>query len=376
MKRMHRHDKRILVCCLAIIMIALPTTISSAANKDTLYATPLDRFGFGVAPQYGAITDYDVRGLYAGWYNNWTYTLDPPRPAGIEYVQTLRVSEGSYPPDWNQIEQVIRNNPGSIWIIGNEPDTRGQDYRLPAEYAQIYHDCYLFIKAIDPTAQVSGPAIVQPTPLRLQWLDMVLQAYYQAYGQKMPVDVWNIHMQILREDRNDWGCGIPPGIDVDQGQMYTVYDNVSMDIFRQHILAFRSWMRAKGERDKPLIISEYGVLMPSSYLGGGDATYGDKLVRDFMRDTFDYLLSATDPNLGYPADGNRLVQRWCWYSLNDKLIDLETFEGYNGPLFDWRDSTFPGTMTQFGQVYADYTSALMPRFHLPRLDGPNVYVPQ
>ena len=153
---------------------------------------------------------------------------------------------------------------------------------------------------------------MQPTPLRLQWLDMVLQAYYAAYGGRMPVDVWSIHNQILQEDRNDWGCGIPPGIAVDQGMLYSVYDNANIEIFRQHVLDFRIWMRARGEREKPLIISEYGVLMPSEYLGGGDAQYGDEVVKKFMTDSFDYLLSATDAALGCPADGYRLVQRWAW----------------------------------------------------------------
>ena len=32
---------------------------------------------------------------------------------------------------------------------------------------------------------------------------------------------------------------------------------------------------------------------------------------------FDYFLSARDADIGYPQDGGRLVQRWCWYSLAD-----------------------------------------------------------
>jgi hypothetical protein len=27
---------------------------------------------------------------------------------------------------------------------------------------------------------------------------------------------------------------------------------------------------------------------------------------------------AADPALGYAADGYRLVQRWCWFSLSDE----------------------------------------------------------
>jgi hypothetical protein len=44
-----------------------------------------------------------------------------------------------------------------------------------------------------------------------------------------------------------------------------------------------------------------------------------------MNRTFDYLLSATDPALGLPADNDRLVQRLSWYSTTD--------QDFNGFLF-------------------------------------------
>jgi hypothetical protein len=348
------------------IALWLFSTLSVQAQEGTLYDSPLDRFGFNVVIRYGHITDYDIAPLRAGWYANWWYAVEPDRPGDITFVQTLSVGENAYPPNWDRVAQAIANNPGSIWLVGNEPDTRGQDNRLPEAYAQLYHEYYHFIKSRDPTARVSAAGIVQPTPLRFQWLDRAWAAYWDTYGTKMPVDVWNIHNQILREDRDDWGCGIPPGIEADEGQLYTVYDNASIDLFRQHIIAFRTWMRARGEREKPLIISEYGILQPSSYLGGGDPIYGDQVVRRYMEDTFTYLLTAIDDELGCPADGNRLVQQWSWYSLNDKLIDLETFEGYNGPLFDWRYPEYPGVMTQFGETYAAYTRQLAQRYlYLP-----------
>jgi hypothetical protein len=97
-----------------------------------------------------------------------------------------------------------------------------------------------------------------------------------------------------------------------------------MEIFRRQIVDFRRWMADKGFRDKPLIISEYGVLMPESYGFSSDA------VSQFMVETFDYFLTARDPELGYPADDNRLVQAFTWYSTADtryptpNLFDPET----------------------------------------------------
>ena len=38
---------------------------------------------------------------------------------------------------------------------------------------------------------------------------------------------------------------------------------------------------------------------------------GDRMVVDFMRGTFDYMLHTTDPDLGWAADGGRLIRRWA-----------------------------------------------------------------
>lgn len=362
----------ILVVC-AFSLSGIPTLTHVSAEGVSLYRSPVERFGVNVALQYGAITDYDVQRLLGGWYVDYRFTPTPALPCGFRYVQMIRVDAKSYPPEaelpqnHELLAQAVRANPSSIWLIGNEPDTRGQDERLPADYARMYHNLYFFIKGIDPNARIAAGNIVQPTPLRLQWLDMVLAVYQQSYGHSMSVDIWAIHNQILREERDEWGCGIPPGIDAEYGQLYTVYDNANIAIFREHVVAFRRWMHDRGYRDRPLIISEYGVLMPSEYLGGGDAAYGDQVVINFMRDSFDYLLSARDETLGCPADGYRLVQQWAWYSLNDKLIDLDTFIGFNGGLYDWRHG-YPGVLTPFGIAYVDYVSHLVAqRAHLPHV---------
>jgi hypothetical protein len=52
----------------------------------------------------------------------------------------------------------------------------------------------------------------------------------------------------------------------------------------------------------------------------------------FLNNSLNYLESATDPNLGYPLDGNRLVQQWLWFSVNNEngvgnISDLITSSG-------------------------------------------------
>jgi hypothetical protein len=140
----------------------------------------------------------------------------------------------------------------------------------------------------------------------------------------MPVDVWNVHNFILREERDSWGVDIPPGMTEQTGVLREIADHDDLAIFRQQIVDFRRWMKEQGHQDKPLIVSEYGILMPADY------GFPAQQVEQFMLATFETFRTATDPALGYPFDGYRLVQRWCWFSLGDlryptgNLVELDS----------------------------------------------------
>jgi len=314
----------------------------------------LCRFGVGVNDDIAA---YPVNSLRLGWYVDWTVTPNPSRPGGITYMPTVRLRQTgpdsySYYPGPDVLSATVRALPGATWLIGNEPDRRyWQDSLEPHVYAQAYHDLYYLIKGWDPTAQIAAGGIVQPTPLRLQYLDMVLESYRERYGEPMPVDVWNIHAFILRERSCDcypedcWGAEIPPGIEACEGMLYGIQDNDNLEIFKQNIERFRQWMAERGYQDRPLIITEFGVQMWPDY------GFPPERVNAYMNATFDYLMTATS-TLGYPADEYRLVQRWAWYSLSDN--------NFNGWLFD------PNTKarTVFGDNFAAYTAQVSPTVNL------------
>jgi hypothetical protein len=248
-----------------------------------------------------------------GWYLDWTLDANRFRAPGLEYVPTIRVKEGWISTDGKRLlptlSAAVDALPGALWLIGNEPDVKWQDNVRPDVYAQLYHDLYTLLKSRDPTCQVAIGGISQPTPLRLRYLDLILEAYQTRYGEPMPVDVWNVHAFILREERDNWGVGIPPGMADRTGRLYEIADHDNMTIFRQQIVDFRRWMKERGQQDKPLIVTEYGILMPTDY------GFSPQRVERFMLDTFEFFRTAIDPSLGYAADGGRLVQRWCWYSL-------------------------------------------------------------
>jgi hypothetical protein len=294
-------------------------------------------FGVGVPGVAGSIADYPVERLGIGWYLDWRVQVAPPRPGGIDFWQMVRLSGEGYAPDAATIRAAAVANPGSTWLIGNEPDVRWQDGVTPERYAEAYGELYHLLKEADPTCRVAIGGVSQPTPLRLAYLDRALEAYRASYGQTMPVDVWNVHGFLLREERDSWGVDIPPGFTERTGVLYEIEEHDDLEAFRAQILAFRRWMAARGQRDRPLVVSEYGILMPA------DFGFDQERVRAFMVGTFDYFLTARDEQVGYAGDGNRLVQWWAWYSLADTMYPT-------GNLFD------PATraVSPLGLAFAQY----------------------
>jgi hypothetical protein len=325
---------------------SIPTaTVTVHASRITDHAsrfTYQSRFRWGVGVAIGPISRYNIDPLRLGWYLDWRARPDPSRPGGLEYVQMVRLKGGVLQPNAETLAAIARANPGSLWLVGNEPDVKWQDSVEPAAYARLYHQAYTAIKGADPTARVAIGGVSQPTPLRMRYLEAVLAAYREQFGAAMPVDVWNAHNFILREERGSWGVDIPPGLPDDRGILYEIDDSGNLEAFRRQIWDFRRWMAAQGYGGWPLIVSEYGIPMPEDY------GFPPERVVAFLRGTFEFFLTATDPALGDPADGYRLVQRWCWYSLDDTTYPT-------GRLFDPQT----GAMTAVGEGWAEYVMRLM-----------------
>lgn len=440
---------------LLLTPLALPQTAAAdPGDTNCLYPSVNDRFGVAVA---GAVGDFNVGQLSAGAYLDWRANPEAPNPAAMRYLPMIHTWWWGIWPSLPDLAAMVQANPGRIWLVGNEPDTIWMDNAPPERYAQQYHDVYQVIKANDPGAQVAFAGISTVSTLRLTWLDMVLAAYQDSYGQAMPVDIWNIHPYMVNEMHNEWGNEIPPGIpnavglgygtwtqvndanasggtyhqsrDVGarayfafQGDTVTIYlrrgpdagiANVSIDrdlpggvvddrvnlyastpgvisrtysnlpvrpglqanrhnirvqvtgakdarssntwvrvdyatapstaalpqgrlednsplrarlvptvddhdnipMMEQMIRDFRQWMALHGHRDKPLINTEHGILMTE------DLGFTYPRVRTFMLSSFDSFLNLTDPATGYAVDGNRLLQEWHWFSLDEGSMD-------------------------------------------------------
>lgn len=356
---------------------------------------PYPNCRFGTTPWGSDQWDW-LPDLGAGWFLYFSgdvLGLDGIEPVQIIWVQQNKDDDGNYLPGyWTRPEltddslgTLINTYPGRLWIVGNEVDrgpnpgeiTSSQGDTFPEVYAVAYHDAYHFIKQRDPTAQVGVAGLVEATPGRLQYLDLVWESYQLQFGSTMPVDVWNMHLYILPEARPDGepngianiALGTNPTLAIRESgndpamcpddSIYCWAEHDSISVFEEQIVAMRAWMKQHGQQNKPLILGEFSILYPfTDYDDPINPTYcflqdeyGDCFtgarVSQWMLDTFAFLDSAVDPELGYPPDGNRLVQQWSWYCVNTTRV------GYVSNLVNEELTE----LTQLGRLFRDSAAA-------------------
>jgi hypothetical protein len=378
-----------------IVNIFIPTMVNFPTATNCRY---------GVNNRPGLPGNQWMTAIGVGHYIN--FRADPHGqavPESIEHIPQIRVQQdrqdGQFLPSYTVVPPLtieegglgffILANPGGLWIIGNEPDVAHptQDNMLPDMYAVAYHDIYHYIKAIDPYAHVAFAGLSMMTPGRIQYMDIVWDSYQQKYGTSMPVDVWNMHLYILPEKgfdqngnpRNSDGkiaLGTDPAIakresngpahvECPKDDVYCRAEHDSMSIFKEQVVAMRTWMKEHGQQNKPLFLSEFSQLYPfvdfddpvnptQCYLMDEfGQCFTQERVITFMQNTMDYLETAKNPSLGYPADDNRLVQQFAWYSM------------WTGPEMSGSSSNLlvddhhnyspdaPTALTQVGQTYRD-----------------------
>ncbi len=373
---------------LFIILTILIGSVSIPVRTSMAAPVQSGNCRFGLTSPMGINDGIDMTSLQAGAYLDWG-AITPNIPAGMEYIHVLRVGETCYdsvngtkvdcasltppqktpyqnsldlitPPDPN-LMSIITTYPGGFWIIGNEPDTtyEGQDDLTAEDYATRYFDVANQIRALDPTAKIGFGTIVQPTPIRLRYLDKVWDKLVLLAGTVQAasglIDVWTSHGFIMNEVDGQWGTGVPRGFEnstYDAVHISNISNTYSISIFSNRIKKYRQWLKDKGEQNKPLWITEYGSFIPP-ITQGNYVTVPDSLTRQFMVSSFDFMMNAADPATGMPLDNNRLVQSWFWYSLNDhrysfggSLYDIDRKDNHGNPL--------PPALTAVGMGYLNY----------------------
>ncbi len=274
-------------------------------------------------------TPWNPLGL--GWYFNWNWrhgiVCDPVSGECIEYMPLVGGWGPGVHPSLTEIENHINQDPslypdGTTWLIGNE--IIWDDERTPLQYAQDYHTFYYGLKAINPTFKVANGSVITSVYYNRPWwtgtpyelLDEIRAEYQSLYGETWPVDVWNIHPYVWTR----------PSVGEELAD------------FQNQLNTFRDYMVSIGEQDKPLIITEYGLL---NY-------HDEQWMIDYLLGSIEVLLSAGHAN-GMLSDEGRWVQRWAWFVNNNHVwepggaIQWTHCALYNGDTFDIRP---------LGQAYA------------------------
>ncbi len=337
----------------------------NATQTGCLVGNATESYRFGVTA--AANIDWlDLSSLHAGGILNWSAKNDPALPAGMDYVRILNVSDAAYKNLPNSLPKLVTTYPGSVWLVGNEPDRYFYQDSITAEsYGERYFSLASIIRSQDATARIGFGTVIQPTPIRIRYLERALDQLAQLAGGTEQaaalIDIWSIHNFILNEDPNEWGAGIPVGFENDYSDAVRIpisdyNDTHSISIFTQRVIAFRQWMAKIGQRDKPLWITEYGSLFPPVDPPGSDYyNVSDQDTAAYMISTFDFLMTASDTNTGYASDKNHLVQRWFWFSLNEHRYI------FGGSFFDQDNGN---AITPVGEAFMNYTAKL-PVCYLP-----------
>ena len=325
------------------------------ANRMSSSTTPLNcRYGSSVLENRGREW---LETLSSGWFLD--FSASNTSTTNSEYMRQVRVRQdridvnattydpSNYLPTYlitprpNQLSSLAAASPGDVWMIGNEPDRfRFQDDTHPEVYARIYYEAYHAIKQSDPTARIAPAGLVQVSPGRLQYLDIVFDTYRALYGHDMPVDLWTAHVYPLPEknesDGSDASAGVALGTDTNLALLYPsgsasqvqskcqdptdgylcLREHDDPAVIQNQVVAMRTWMKEHGYQNTPLILTEIGSLFPDYISDEDGVSFSRSRSAQHLLNITQYLETATDSNLGYPADNNKLVQQWAWFSMH------------------------------------------------------------
>ena len=259
--------------------------------RDDARENELGRFGVCAEPAPELESYLDALG------DVWYYDYGAKSPTMSGHAR-LRLVWG-WPGD-GKLADEIKTNRGAWWAVGNEPNDPNQDFRTPEEYARFYHDFYHWAKRMDRRSKVI-PAGIADADWR--WATAFRERYREFYGDYPPVDGWNMHCYLLGDDAYD------------------------VSEFKRRVQAFRHWMMSIGEAEKPLFLTEFGVLYGSGCCQR--PVDPPEWTVSYMRETVSWL-STTDH-----------VQHWAWFILNNA-------GEFNGGLVDQA-----GQLTVYGQAYRD-----------------------
>jgi len=144
--------------------------------------------------------------LSVDWYLD--YGVGTSVSPGISKLRVIMLETGIHPYSDAAITAMATEASGSYYQLGNEPNLFDDEPNQPHVYAAALNYYVTRIKAVDPTAKIVGPNVLNFDFTCIGcagyksghlWLDQMRTAYVNAYGEEPPFDIWAIHQYPL-----DW----------------------------------------------------------------------------------------------------------------------------------------------------------------------------
>ncbi len=351
---------------------------NSLATVSTLRLAWLNEVWDTYQTLYGEEMPVDVWAIHSYVVNEMVHEWGPGLPPGIENVVGYSSSgweSGTDSANWTNVTQPGSANwtaiPLSIASGGSvhESDVPGARayFAFAGDWVTLYLttgpdsgfvDIYrdkILVDSVDLYSAEPGQISVTYTGLPVSddpnladrhhlRIQTTLQKNQDSSGYRAAVDAIEAPST----------AGLPGGRLEDDSEMQArilsnVEDHDNLAAIVPQIRLMRQWMADHGQRHKPLINTEYGVLI------GEEFGFTYERVRDFMTGSFDLYVNdqgLVDDQIGMPEDGERLLQQWFWFIL--ALDDFNGSDVHTG-LYD------AGTreMLPLGQDFASYVQDLV-----------------
>ncbi len=125
--------------------------ILSTSNLNPALNAQTGSCHFGVTVPNGLV-GYDLSILGVDSYLDWWHNSKPSTVAdNIQYYKVLQVGDLHYSANLAALPRLVSDNPGAVWIIGNEPDAEVtfQDHISAETYAERFYAMATYIRAHD-----------------------------------------------------------------------------------------------------------------------------------------------------------------------------------------------------------------------------------